>query len=219
MKNEHKIKQQLAELKKQIKNECGEKNTWFFCENDDVNTISHMKEKGWLGTESIFIFPNPSWKNIKNGELENKKLIKFYDLLKEFNLTNAHLTDLIKIRTRGSSFARGTESYDALIGFKNFILNNKRAQNKIKINYANQLKYLLKEFEIINANNLSKIVIMGGGIFDQIVRLFIEKYLPQYQNHQNLIMNTYHYSYVFRFGKLDKFKKQLQNISNKLKKI
>jgi hypothetical protein len=84
--------QSLSQLRKSIIEELCMKqwlDVWFFPELDGV--------KGWCGTAPIlFVGLNPS-----TGTFPSKPDLMFYDSLRKNDLSDAHITDLYKIRMKG----------------------------------------------------------------------------------------------------------------------
>jgi len=86
--------QELSQLRKTIIEELCVKqwlDVWFFPERDGV--------KGWCGAARImFVGLNPSM-----GTFQSKGDFMFYDSLRQNGLSDAHITDLYKIRLNGKS--------------------------------------------------------------------------------------------------------------------
>jgi len=77
---------QLEKLRKKIINRVN-KDVWFYPEYEGI--------KGYLGTQNlVFIGPNPSY-----NKFPTRHTNFFYEQLKINRFKNAHLTDLVKIRT------------------------------------------------------------------------------------------------------------------------
>jgi len=123
----------LEYLKKKIIKETKEK-VWFYSEEYEEYKKSALKYgiKGWLGTQAIFfIGSNPS----KNPSKNSSSVDFFFKELKLNKFKNAHLTDLVKIRTK-----------------------NTEADKIIEKNLKKQKRYLDEEIEILKPK---MIVVMG----------------------------------------------------------
>ncbi len=163
---------QLEKLRKKIINRVN-KDVWFYPEYEGI--------KGYLGTQNlVFIGPNPSY-----NKFPTRHTNFFYEQLKINRFKNAHLTDLVKIRT----FNKDSEN----------ILNDKKVINK-------QLEFLREEFDIIKPK---LIVILGActGWKGKKIKEILEE---NFRNIRNI--NIYHYTYVVRFFKKDEFIQQMKNV-------
>src|SRR3989344_1238546 len=94
----NKIEEELKKLQQDIYADYGEERVWFY-ESSDNHPNLEIREtgvNGFLGTQNIFLLGlNPS-----TGKFPSKRDIKLYQLLKDKNLENIHITDLIKIRAK-----------------------------------------------------------------------------------------------------------------------
>lgn len=125
----------LDKLRKKVINDLYIKKwieVWFFPE--------YNKVKGFLGTQNImFVGLNPSYSCFPT------KVDKFfYEQLKKYGFENAHLTDLIKIRTKN-------ENIHKILGDKQVLME--------------QIRFLIKEIEIINPK---VIIALGKKCYDAL---------------------------------------------------
>jgi hypothetical protein len=141
------IKEELLKLREQIINESyikQWKEVWFFHE---LNGIKGYQGTGEVGKERIiFIATNPSYGN----SWPSKRIIGFYQVLKDSDLQNVHITDLIKVRLSNA----GSKEY----------IKNPELLNP-------QIEYLKKEIEIIRP---TKIIAFGTKVHDTLEKYGIE---------------------------------------------
>jgi uracil-DNA glycosylase family 4 len=157
---------------------------WFFPPNG-INKNSLVK--GFLGTgDVVFVCMRPS-----TGTFPSPTVKQFYKLIENYGFQDAHITDLIKCRSR--------------------VKNEKRNEEK---EVENCFEYLLKELEIIyNINKkLSLIVAVGNKAYN-----YLNKKLPQH--YKDRLVKITHYSARGRkeqvFEKLENDFKRIHQIYHK----
>jgi len=132
----------LEDLRNKIIEDCSIKNeqdVWFYPEHGGV--------KGWMGTQDIvFVGSNPSY-----NVFPTRYTDFFYEQLKVNGFNEAHLTDLIKIRSK-----------------------NENADKVIQDNLKSQIKYLQEELEILKPK---LIVVMGNRCQQFFKKLDYKEYI------------------------------------------
>lgn len=147
---------------------------------DNKNSIKKTGVKGFWGTGKVmFIGLNPS-----TGCFPKKSDIEFYKLLKENNLQDSHITDLVKLRAKN-------DDREILFCPKEEIIEK-------------QIKFLIREIKILEPK---KLVIMGDEAkekFNEIKnkKKFLRNIPVEY---------IWHFSYGYKHKM--KFKKQLKKIN------
>jgi hypothetical protein len=157
---------------------------WFFPPNG-INKNNLVK--GFLGTgDVVFVCMRPS-----TGTFPSPNVKQFYKLIENYGFQNAHITDLIKCRSK-VKIEKGKEEKEV----------------------ENCFGYLLKELEIIyNINKkLSLIVAVGNKTYN-----YLNKKLPQH--YKDRLVKITHYSARGRkeqvFEKLENDFKRIRQIYHK----
>ncbi len=127
-----KLKSLKSDIEENAKNNNLE--AWFYPEYQDI--------KGFLGTQDIFLVGlNPS-----TGTFPSKKDERLYELLKEKELANIHITDFIKVRAKNSEISD-------------------RLEDKYLI--KKQVEFLRQEIEILKP----KIIIPMGSKCEELIKV------------------------------------------------
>ena len=159
-------KKKLLRLMAKIHLECFKmetrfKTAWFFPEYKGV--------KGYLGTSRLIAAGiNPSY-----GRFPSTPAIFFYDCLRELELQNLHVTDIIKSRLSNSlhiELKRNKELFDEIL--------------------EKNIKWLTEEMKIIDKNLDVRIIGIGREAHDILKRHFKEKVVD---------IRLHHYARIERY--------------------
>ncbi|MGB9779086.1 MAG: uracil-DNA glycosylase family protein [Candidatus Bathyarchaeales archaeon] len=154
------------------------KGPWFFPPYREV--------KGFFGTgKVVFICERPS-----TGTFPSKADELFYDLIKRYELEDAHITDLIKCRLKDNE--------------KGKTKNKKEADESFNFYASKCFTHLLEELEILKPTLIVAV--------SEKVRKYLKEHLPQAYK-DNLFENSMtHYSYACRYKKEEKLEEDFKSV-------
>jgi uracil-DNA glycosylase family 4 len=140
--------------------------------------------EGFLGTgDVVFVCMRPS-----TGTFPSKADKLFYKLIKNYGFQDAHITDLIKCKSR--------------------VKIEKRNEEK---EVENCFEYLLKELEIIEKQKLSLIVAVGDKAYNYLNEKLSQRY-------KDKLIKIKHYSYAIRWRKEEDLENDFKRIRQKYHK-